>query len=45
MSTAQIEWTKVSIWSESKPQKVGQSLVNNGSSFGDEISLNFILGK
>jgi hypothetical protein len=51
MSTAQIEWTKVSIWQESKPKKVvkvwsnfGQRMVKKGSSFGDEVSLNFILG-
>ena len=43
--TKEIEWSIVGIWEETKPQKFGQSLVNNGSSFGDEISLNFILGK
>jgi hypothetical protein len=44
MSTKWIEWTRLSIWQESKPKKVGQSLVNKGFSFGDELSLNFILG-
>jgi hypothetical protein len=39
-----MELTRVGIWQESKPKKVGQSLVNKGSSFKDEIILNFILG-
>jgi hypothetical protein len=36
MSTAQIEWAKVSIWQEYIQAKKGcQSLVNNGYFFGD----------
>ena len=33
------------IWQESKPKKFGLNFGHKGSSFRDELNLNFILGK